>query len=614
MDPLEDVSHNTKEDLPLQILPDTVVYDMIMNTDDFSAVVNLYFHNRHALHLLSDAQAPKRPHLDVFLSPLHNENLPRNKLNILEHLNVKFQLGVIPPLAFPKLLRAYNRSAHHHKRSDYASILDCLHSAARLGSPEAFNDVFSQWTSVYAVLASRLAEGTFNITLSPLIGGQGFLKIMEKLATTAYKRNHLHLGDYICTKFVTTEPSHKRVYYKLKMWSRHYLAQYKVKRTRDILREHADTLFSPNVKDAVKVKIWASKYDLTNFPVLRPPIIKDTIWAAMLARIGRLRPPDLPRGLDHSVYVALSQLACLSGNAQSVASPMVFALTHRGDSGGGLRTILLHKRGFYGVHDLSAVNLKVKVWGKEVYPLHYCRKWSLSVIKRLGQVTDTEWTIRIIYGNASELYQKITAPCRDIIVSGIAEVQRTQQDTARRLIGAVTSLERQTISNREGLRILDVKKETENALEAQDCLVPHMRLYILSQTTCKLSSMDMINDIMYTASHFTWLQGAQKHVQAWIELNYALLVKIWKVHGRQQWEDCMLYLAVEYGCLIDPEKMLDTAIYSNALGLIEYIFRGDSPIMHLNEDMLRKLNIPLLVKSGVSPDTIMLLLDIMMRI
>lgn len=625
-----------KEDLPLYVLPQNVVYDMIMDTDDFWLVINLYTFNRQAFYLLS-GNITINSHLDLFVSDVVNERLPPNKLNLLQHLNLKFHLRVPSPLTFVKLVRAYKRSAFNPLCYEYNSILDCLQSAARSGLDRG--SLYTVWVSSHRMLADRLAES--NVTLPELTRLKSYSEIMNKLAVLAYKNNHLQLGDSLLLPDPASR-SEKVVYFQLKAWSRYFLRPCKVRTNREIYQEHANTLFDPEVDHSVKEAIWASQYDLAKFPLAKSHLIAKDVWLAIKARTGELRWNMIPLGLPQAVYIALTQLACRSGNSQAMAAPMTFLSD--ASVGKELRVITLLKRGFFRILTrMPNPSLPMEVWGKSTLFIRWCRKWPLARAKLLINVvnllskdmraSNTYFLLETVRGNTPELYLEAIKPCEGLFaeyrelfiqvdIKAQTELDRLNAETPKTLYHPqVADIHLKAIDVTKQIRSLEtgnLKLSLQTKLSKQDC--PTARALVSNMRKLTFGSISMINDILNKSVEFE-PHGDLTRGGSWVDLNYKLLVQIWKTYGRQRFEDCLMYLRVNFAVQTDS-KLFTVAIENNARGLLAYMFGFNYKLeplprlglIELNPQILHDVDILALVKAGAFPDTILFLLDLKAKI
>lgn len=271
----------------LNHLPPDVISELINNSDNFSFIVELYYQNRIARELLDCQSRQDNPKLDDLVTDTVICDLLPSQQERLARLNEKFRLQVLPPLSFAKLIKAYNHSAHNPQYLKFESIVNCLKSAARLGySDQLRSTAPGQPKTLYDIwLDTNLRFYPRETSTAALTQERWYASILYELSYIAYKHKHPELGDELSTEIlhIRGRLTLDREYLYLRCRVRQILAPYKVKTGKIIRADHSPVLYATDVSDDIKKEIWATKYNLTNFPI---PAGNDLVETAVLVKLG----------------------------------------------------------------------------------------------------------------------------------------------------------------------------------------------------------------------------------------------------------------------------------------------------------------------------------------
>lgn len=243
------------------LLPPEITPVVLLNASSFESVIGIATVSQSIRQLLSCSETPVNLSLQFVNEP------PKCSLSAeqpLQQLNAKFNLGVKGELTFPRLKRAYYRSANNPQCLQHSSLIGCLKSAAVLGITDSLEKLLTAWDEEYTRFQVRIETSpTLSVAYPEDLRNPTML---HRLAIRAYKNNHLQLGDIISGEIITLDNisayNTKIVYWRCKAHMRVILAPFKVSTTRAIRAKYASVLFDPNVSDIEKTEIWRSKYQL----------------------------------------------------------------------------------------------------------------------------------------------------------------------------------------------------------------------------------------------------------------------------------------------------------------------------------------------------------------
>lgn len=127
----------------METLPQEAIYAFLDTAGDFGVIVNLYEVNRQARAILDCQVVLAEPRVYTLINEARICVTSDIQTKLLERLNVKFKFKVRAPITWLKLRRAYNRSALNPRCREYNSLYACLKSAAKY-------DLVAQFTLIYA--------------------------------------------------------------------------------------------------------------------------------------------------------------------------------------------------------------------------------------------------------------------------------------------------------------------------------------------------------------------------------------------------------------------------------------------------------------------------------
>lgn len=497
----------------MERLPIEAVQDLIRTTPDFPVIIALYNFNPQVAKELGCAYHPRSSHVRHLIDE-QNCLLAEHQLQILRELNARFKFGAPEPLSFPKLVRAYYRSAHNPKCPGYASLKACLKSAARVGSVPAFTLAYNAWIKQYQDLVTA---GHIEPLKDPLVNNSWYLDTLENAGAIAYRNHHMVLGEHIYRSFLSNAPIkgkiHKLPYYRSTAHVRQALESYKIRRSRDIRAEHPE-LFNGDLDDDAKAAIWQTKYSPTlkaiDIETLIPQDVmhRSDILAALAGKLGR------PYVGYRKMYVAF---------ASKMYPDKAFA-RGLGTRQWPISAINAIKHGFYSLglvfaDERSGVNAEV---------------WNGSKSSDLGRFL-SKFHFRDFIAIFYRLNRKVTA--RNIVAS-------------------------------ESWELYQEYKATYGGL-GDDRRDPAYRLPEAKDLSYKLTAkaLPIINDILDR------VPPEDPNFNQWIVDNWGFLAKIWDTYGRDQFEDSLVYLQVKFGVKMDPNDhgVLYDIIHSGSLGLMAYM-------------------------------------------
>lgn len=508
----------------LDRLPPDAYENLIDNSDNFEFIIALYLHKLPARQLLDCQRRVTQIRLLGLVNDITECALLPTQEARLSRLNEKFHLRVFPPLSFAKLMRAYTHSAHNPRCAEYEPIVSCLKSAARLGLYEQlFPTLPGQPQTLYDLWLAKYLQIDADATPESILQADWYAEFMKKLAGIAYKNKHPFLGDALRTHILSALPRNNLglgigiEYAHLKHQVRLLLAPYKVKTSRDIRREHYKTLYSTDVSDEDKQAIWATKYDLTNFQVSSGNVLVDS---AVLLKLGK---PVNVGDLKSKERMLLSAFAAQSGS-QILLNHL--SLRFLPD----VPTLLAIKRGYYSlatsIRNLNPEMNVVTWWTRSRPLLWFFNNFALDhvriIIRALDQFAghddepDNHWvTLLCIDAGADRLCHQLPA-------------------------GSLTD---------------DIVTSVDNRARISRNMLP-----IWTEILRRLPAL--IDKSL-----------ARRKVESWLGYNGKLLADMWKVYGRRQFEDTLIYLQVHFQCELTVDSRLIGDILSrDALSLLAYVF------------------------------------------
>lgn len=559
------------------LLPTDVLTEIIDRTP-FPDIVNLYQSNTAVRQLLGCERVYAARLLAFVDAEAQCASVTSQQTTLLNRLNLRFRLNVKPPLSFAKLIRAYNHSALNPQCNAQASIADCLISAARLGLSEQVLPTTNS-TSLYNLWQyQKLAfnGGRLSRVDETLING---------LIITAYDNDYPELGDALISRvkeaagiITAADP---RIYYPMvKSWVRRILAPYKVKTSQGIRREFAATLFDADVPDDIKREIWESKYDFGDLALTQIFAIdnilasrnKGLIEACGLAKFGIDIDPVFSMS-TRVVSILVERFAAESGSPELIKKyqagyPRITTTAHDYLSN-DISTFIAAKRGYFESTKLlikrvtPLTHIPNEYWGaNNIYIFEFLDKFSLPEVELL-------WTgLAATYGyalNHREVIQGIVlGKAGSLFDAYVAKYTPILDDLKSALLRANLDVNQVNIVNYVLTRML-----AENAAYARSFFI-------------------------------AWFdsQGTKT------------LVDIWKVYGREQFEDSLMYISINFGFDINAHisRLYSDAVKYSNLGLIAYL-HGKRLVLDITQDFrnpfpykLVEMDRPGLIKiSGKAP-------------
>lgn len=536
------------------LLPSEIIQDTLLHGGDFQSVIDVYGFDR-PMHALMDCQEAIHPHLtmlvDIPACPLSGP-----QQHFLAQLNVIYRLGVSEPLTFPKLKRAYLRSAHNPQCSSHTTIFQCMKSAAKQNLGERLrvtggigradydfsieddlpttvgNTLTDEWLRLTRALLMQVKDTPY-LSSKLKFEGTGLTDMFLRLSIIASKREYMQLAHEMAAlanynTFYSIDLVNKANYWLFKAQSNILLRPYKVKTTREIRDVHWETLYSHTTSDTDKAKIWRSKYE---FPVedivglLKADAARlgfdYDITGAALARLG------IRHGTNADISEAMSLLGVVSGDLQ--------LLRHIYYPPGAYATIKAVKYGYYEMADtlrgrafLGPLKL-IQIWGKQRYLYRYFCNFTLK-------------QIQLVHSSLNEKFKHAGALDMALIYGGCSRLF-TEYTQGRRMPGYA----------------------------------------ILEYYGSDIRSLDITNTVLASyAQHGP--QEIKWYTNKWLYANYEFLIHIWLEYGREKFEDALIYLRSNFNVQIYDLGFLEKVLALGATGLLTYLFgyilHGDTLTPH----------------------------------
>lgn len=501
--------------ITLEQLPPDIVQEIISQAGDFSSIVWLYNNLKTARGVLT-VNTTRDPYLGKFLQEKYAPTGSQDAF--LSSLARKFRLRIRSPIAFPKLIRVYNR---RQDCTAYLALNVCIFQAGK--RDESWEKLLDKWKEQYARISISLKR--YMVFLPAVETSTAYRLLIDKLITVTSKRGHL---DSI-HELILDSANYQAWYYYLRAHVRLASLPYKVKTTREIRQEYAATLYNPDIDTDTKRSIWASKYDfqgrdpgvvaLEHIANANIPNMVDIFLDCFLAKFAIPRSPGLP-----SLTFLFS---CQSGNL-TVIRQLLRSMGGQADN--QLSVVSLIKRGYFDILRATQVSeirisSQCNVWNKNKHVSDYLRKFSLTELELLNTGLSNVYS----YPNLSKVV---------LLSTILSNMPRVYEEYVRRY--------KPNISEYYAVFTLNYQ--------------------------AKLSGVSILNNLLAETYNFLGVEDRQRILQDWFPRNSKLLCKIWTEYGRRQWEDCVLYLKVHYNVQVTAKMLYPSIVKTSCLGLLAYIF------------------------------------------
>lgn len=507
---------------------------ILRQADDFGIVVSMYQINRVTRKLLQPISLRPNPERLFINDPMIYEFLP-TQTKLLEYLSVKFKLEVYPPLTYVKLLRAYKHSALNPQCYNCISIEDALESAAKYGLTERLFPSISGVPTLYDI-HQRQSEYLHRILAKDVPPGN--FRQPTLLATIAYTNGQLEAGEVLYThaqdfysEDICMLTWDEMLIARMDAWSKFLLRPYKVKTSREILAEHSSKLFDPDVSYTEKREIWDSKYAPEAKAVKHADPL---ITLAVRAKLGILEATEITETNGR----LLLPFMCQSGDTDLVSEIGLECEDY-------VAVVKALKRGYFEIINEAPFVLDpsddfpIGSYDAPAYLLEYLDNYTLEQVTQLLEVlykleedelTPPKLFENITSGSAVKLYAQFIAKY-PVTIDMLIECR---------------DWEPIFIHN----DILD--RMTKLSVIGVDRLTPEISV-----------SWNLVSHI-HTNDEYLPLRNVDRDS----------LVRIWRIYGRRQFEDSLIYLQdkIKLAGVRGPDLLLHTVIRERNLGLLCYVF------------------------------------------
>lgn len=500
-----------------QAFGEDYIRELLFRLNDFSSVIGLYQTSPGARKLLGCPNGTPNPHNDLFVAEAIDCGLTPDQLQILDYLNVKFQLQVMPPLTFAKLTRAYNRSGYSPECSKYQSVHDCMLSMARLGLSEELMTQLKINKDRYEQLKPQLRAVNLKIA-----DYDWYEHVLDDLINGSYKHGHLRLAeDLIELSDLDTETGDIAEY---AAHIRQMLLPYKLRRSREIRDQHYRELFAADVTDAQKKLIWDTKYNLVAVEEFLNTLENEQDPVVIAAKLKLGLPLNTENLRSNRLHLRiLTVFAAQGGDINALLQQ-----TQRGAPRASYGVILALKRGYFQSANMIRPSFKRITMG-------------FKAGRKLMAAIDKFPLVQV----------------RELNV-GLAKSGNDKPDTDARLL------------------TLAVQADAVNLyFQLRDVVTLRWDMFqpISETISTSVRAIPMWNDIFQNAlGHSKIVQVFRKSL--WLSSNYKLLVDIWLTYGRSQFEDSLIYLQGNFGMQAQSDDigLWYAAVEKRALGLMAYLF------------------------------------------
>lgn len=518
--------------LTLANLPQDPLHVLISKLPDLEDVINLYYTNPNVYQALSCTTQPDSRN-DLFVKEARYCPLTSQQTQLLTRLVNKFHLDVPSPITFPKIIRAYYRSAYNPQCPDYGSLADCFESAARSGQIQQFLPPTADTVTLRDTYFHQAGQLPREVRHNEALA---YNNLLLRSAITAYENRQVPLGDELSKILqrssyqMTGVRARWLTFVRFKAWLKILLAPYKLLTSKQIRQLHAGRLFASDVGDTEKQKLWAQQYDTSNLDLVKItelaqefPGVDEDMVNAILIKLGLNEQVQLV-ALDMNTYYLIGQ----SGDQEWIENLLL-------DSDDIDRVLMMYfqtlKRGYWDAAQLFKLGEPFEL------TLESTQHYSI-LVDNLKNFTYEQLKLF----NQGLLDQKLT----------------TEADLLRPVLW----------SNNYSWYTQYV---TENSIDLEKLAA------ILPDTVTTLRGINIINDVLESVSQTLLVlpsgeitAGLVKAVSEWLGYNYPLLVNIWKQLGRRQLEDSVIYLRTHLKVATKPELLMIQAITSESPGLLAY--------------------------------------------